>query len=95
MDYSPWGFKEPDTTEQLHFCTFKRGFPGSSLGKQLLPMQETQVLSLAQEDPLEEETATHANIFAWKIRCTRSLVDYSPKGCKSQTQLSMSFKKTA
>ena len=30
-------------------------------------MQETQVCSLAQEDPLEEEMATHSSIFAWKI----------------------------
>ena len=27
-------------------------------------MQDTQVWFLAQEDPLEEEMATHANIFA-------------------------------
>ena len=30
-------------------------------------MQETWARSLGQEDPLEEETATHASIFAWKI----------------------------
>ena len=33
-------------------------------------MQETQemwVRSLDQEDPLEEEMATHSNILAWKI----------------------------
>ena len=30
-------------------------------------MQETQVLSLGQEDPLEEETATHSSILAWEI----------------------------
>ena len=30
-------------------------------------MQETQVLSLAQEDPLEQEMATHSNILVWKI----------------------------
>ena len=32
-----------------------------------LPMQETQVPSLGQEDPLEEEMATHSNILAWRI----------------------------
>ena len=31
-----------------------------------LPMQETQFLSLSQEDPLEEEMATHCTILAWK-----------------------------
>ena len=33
-------------------------------------MQETQVGSLAQEDPLEEEMATHSSILAWKIPWT-------------------------
>ena len=38
-----------------------------------LPMQETQemrVLSLGQEDPLEEEMATYSSILAWKVPCT-------------------------
>ena len=30
-------------------------------------MQEKQVLSLSQEDPLEEEMATHSSILAWRI----------------------------
>ena len=30
-------------------------------------MQETRVQSLGQEDPLEEEIATHATILAWRI----------------------------
>ena len=33
-------------------------------------MQETQemrVQSLGWEDPIEQEVATHSNIFAWKI----------------------------
>ena len=37
------------------------------------PMQETQmsrVRSLGQEDPLEEEMATHSSILAWKIPWT-------------------------
>ena len=29
--------------------------------------QETQVQSLGQEDPLEEEMATHTSILAWEI----------------------------
>ena len=35
--------------------------------KRLPPMQETQVRSLGQEDPLEKEVAIHFNILAWKI----------------------------
>ena len=30
-------------------------------------MQETQVQSRSQEDPLEEEMATHSSIPAWRI----------------------------
>ena len=30
-------------------------------------VQETQVQSLGQEDPLEKEVATHTSILAWKI----------------------------
>ena len=35
--------------------------------KRLPTMQETQVSSLGQEDPLEKEMATHSSTFAWKI----------------------------
>ena len=34
---------------------------------------ETQVRSQGWEDPLEEGTATHSNILAWKIRWTEEL----------------------
>ena len=30
-------------------------------------LQETQVLSLGQADPLEKEMATHSSIVAWRI----------------------------
>ena len=33
-------------------------------------MQETQVQTLGQEDPLEEEMETHSSILAWKIPWT-------------------------
>ena len=33
-------------------------------------MQEMQVQSLGQEDPLEKEMATHASVLAWKILWT-------------------------
>ena len=45
-------------------------------------MQETQVQSLGQEDPLEEEMATHSSIFPWKFYGQRSLAGYSPWGHK-------------
>ena len=34
--------------------------------KHLPAMQETQVGSLGQEDPLEKGMATHSSIFAWR-----------------------------
>ena len=47
---------------------------GASLVVQMvmnLPaMQETQVRSLGQEDPLEKEMATHSSILAWRIPWT-------------------------
>ena len=33
-------------------------------------MQETQVWSLGQEDPLEKEMETHSSILAWEIPWT-------------------------
>ena len=33
-------------------------------------MQEKQVQSLGQEDPMEEEMATHSSILAWEIAWT-------------------------
>ena len=38
--------------------------------KNLPAVRETQVQSLGQEDPLEEEMATHSSILAWKIPWT-------------------------
>ena len=46
------------------------GFPGSSVVKNPPAMQEMQVRSRGQEDPLEEEMAVHSSIFAWKIPWT-------------------------
>ena len=44
--------------------------PGSLMAQRVKSppaMQETQVPSLGQEDPLEKEMATHSSILAWKI----------------------------
>ena len=32
-----------------------------------MPIQETQVRSMSQEDPLEKEMATYSSILAWEI----------------------------
>ena len=44
--------------------------PGAQMVKNLPAMQETHVWSLDQEDPLEEEMATHFSILAWRIPWT-------------------------
>ena len=35
-----------------------------------MPLQDMRVASLGQEDPLEEEMATHSSILAWEIPWT-------------------------
>ena len=44
--------------------------------------QEMHVQSLDQEDPLEEEMATHSSILAWEIPWTEEPGGYSTQGCK-------------
>ena len=41
-------------------------------------MQETRVLSLGWEDPLEKGMATYSNILAWRISWTKE-----PRGLQS------------
>ena len=36
-------------------------------------MQETQIQSLGQKDPLEKEMASQSSILAWEIPCTEEL----------------------
>ena len=68
VGYSPWGRKELDMTEQLHFHFLKSQV--ALVIKNPLPVQERKELrvpSLGQEDPLEEGMATHSSILAWRI----------------------------
>ena len=54
--------------------------------KNLPAMQKTQVLSLGQEDPLEEGMATHSSSLAWRIPWTEEPGGLQPMGSqKSQT----------
>ena len=41
--------------------------------RNLPAIQETQILSLGGEDPLEKGMATHSSILAWKILWTEEL----------------------
>ena len=58
------------------------GFPCGSMVKNLPAMQETQVRSWGQEDPLEKEMATYSSILAGEFHGQRSLTGYSPWGRK-------------
>ena len=59
-----------------------KGFPDSSVVKNLPAEQGTWVRSLGWEDPLESEMATHSSILAWRIPWTED-----PSG-QSRTWLS-------
>ena len=49
------------------------------------PAQETQVRSLGWEDPVEEDTATHCSIFAWRPHGQRSWWAMVHGGAQSDT----------
>ena len=56
--------------------------------KNLSTMQETQVLSLGEEDPLEKEMATHSSILVWEISWTGEPGGLQSMGSqKSRTRL--------
>ena len=58
------------------------------LVKNLPAMQEMQVLSLGQEDPLEEEMATHSSVLGWRIPWT---VELSITVCVGEQDISVPF----
>ena len=61
------------------------GFPDGSAVKNQPAVQEAQemwVLSLGQEDPLEEGMATHSSILAWESHRQRRLAGCSLQGRK-------------
>ena len=69
----------------------QRGLPDGAVVKNLLPVQETeetQVWSPGREDPLEQETAIHSKILAWKIPWTEEPGGLQFMGLQSRTWLS-------
>ena len=63
----------------------KPGFSGGSVVKSPLALQEPQEMqfrSLSQEDPLEEEMATHSHILVWETHGHRRLAGCGPWSCK-------------
>ena len=59
-----------------------QGFPDGSVLKNPHSMEQTQVRSLGQEDPLEEEMSPALVLWPGESFGQRSLAGYSPRGCK-------------
>ena len=87
--WCPWGHKESDTTERLHFHYEVFGASlVAQMVKSLPAMREARVRFLGREDPLEKAMAIHSSTLAWKIPQTEepATVHSVPK---SWTRLSM------
>ena len=98
VGYSPWGRKESDMTEQLHFTSLHERFwgcPGGAGGKEFTCrcriLQEMRVQFLGWEDPLEEKMATHSNNLAWRIPWREKPGGPQSMSPQSQTGLSAHF----
>ena len=69
-----WSLQKPHPSIVTHkwagFHIYRDLFLVTQMVKSLPAVQETQVQSLDQEDPLEKEMATHSSILAWKIPWT-------------------------
>ena len=73
----------------MFFVIHSNLLPSGLVVKNLPAMQEMQVQSLGQEDPLEEEMATQSCILAWEIPRTEEPGGLWSMGSqKSWTQLS-------
>ena len=74
---SDFGVQENKIYHSFHFSPFylplsdgTRGFPGGSVIKNPPAMQETWVLSLCGEDPLEEGVVSHSSVLVWRTSWT-------------------------
>ena len=56
-------------------------------------MQDTQVRSLGQEDPLEKEMATHSSILAWEIPRTEEPGGLQSMGSRLKEENNIPFLK--
>ena len=72
--------KTNDVITSFCLAVGRDGFPDGSVVKNLPVMQETQLWSLGQEDPLEKGMATYFSILAWRIPWTEEPGGYSPWG---------------
>ena len=77
----------------LHWCWFCPVFCfvtslAARIVKRLPTMQEAQVRSLGQADPLEKEMATHSRTLAWRIPWTEEPGRLQSMGLQCRTRLS-------
>ena len=87
VGYSPWDHKESDTTSlYFSFGCLTQCWSLRCESKSKLLQKQSQ--SPGQEDPLEEEMATHFNILTWKIPWTEEPGRLQSMGHKDWTQLS-------
>ena len=56
---------------------------GAGWGDKFSNCQETQVWLLGQEDPMEEGTATHSSILAWRIPWTQEPAELQSMGSQN------------
>ena len=70
--YPPSSFQDTEQNNALKWLSLKekRASLVTQLVKNLPAMLETWVRSMVWEDPLENGTATHSSILAWRIPCT-------------------------
>ena len=61
----------------MYIMYFMGAFLVAQTVKHLPKIQEAQVLSLGQKDPLEKEMTTHSSILAWRIPWTEEPGGYS------------------
>ena len=75
----PWDTPGKNTGVGCHFLgLIIKGFPSGSAMKNLPAMQENQIQSLGQKDPLEKEMVTNSSILVWEIPWTEE-----PSGVQS------------
>ena len=81
----------PQEGRELVHPRVHASFPGGASGKesacQCKTHQETRVPSLGREDPLEEGTATHSSILAWRNLWTEEHGELQSTGSQSQKRL--------
>ena len=74
--------KCPSADEWIKFCYQIWSFSVGSVVKNLPTMQETWVQFLGWKDLLEEGTATHSSILAWRMPWTEKPSDLQSQGHK-------------